>query len=80
MLDSDNKVKIVDLDWAGEKGKVEYPSQLNSIIFWPFEEGEEIQPQHDLYFLAGYKAKIYRMLFSNWKYSTDKRMKLCEIM
>ena len=65
LLDSDNKVKIVDLDWAGEKGKVIYPSELNSIIFWPCEEGQEIQPQHDLYFLAGYKTKIFKMLFSN---------------
>ena len=37
-------LKVIDFDWAGEAGKVEYPPHRNLDIEWPGENGSPFQP------------------------------------
>jgi hypothetical protein len=50
MITKDGKVKLIDLNWAGEEGQAKYPSLISSEIAWP--EGVKalavMRREHDL--------------------------------
>ena len=56
MITKDEKVKLIDFDWAGWDGKVMYPVCINLNLGWP--EGvqglEPILKEHDQKMLAHY--------------------------
>lgn len=49
MITKEKKVKLIDFDWAGEVGQVEYPHLLSSVIEWPkdVQTLDSIQKEHD---------------------------------
>ena len=50
MITKDKKVKLIDFDWAGEAGQVEYPHLLSSAVEWPkgVQTLDPIKKEHDL--------------------------------
>lgn len=57
MVTKDDKVQLIDFNWAGREGEVTYPVSISHSIDWP--EGvrglEAICKQHDLVMLARYR-------------------------
>jgi serine/threonine protein kinase len=50
----DYELKVVDFDWAGESGKVNYPWCLNANIRWPGQPNDPIVIPHDKTLLDSY--------------------------
>ena len=44
---SEIKLKIVDFNWAGKAGEVEYPLYLNRTVFKSIKPGQKILMKHD---------------------------------
>jgi hypothetical protein len=40
-------LKVIDFDWAGKAGEVEYPAHRNPDVEWPGESGKPILDTHD---------------------------------
>jgi hypothetical protein len=51
-------MKLVDFDWAGTSGKVNYPFRRNENIPWPAEAGEPIVIGHDRQLLESCLERI----------------------
>ena len=47
VLKSEIKLKIVDFNWAGKAGEVEYPLYLNRTVFKSIKPGQKILMKHD---------------------------------
>ena len=56
MIADDGQVKIIDFDWAGLAGQVQYPHFMNPQIQWHINArpDELIQTEHDAYLLNSY--------------------------
>jgi serine/threonine protein kinase len=56
-------LKVIDFDWAGEAGKVEYPPHRNPEVKWPGESGKPISAEDD--------AKMIESWLSKWALAND---------
>jgi hypothetical protein len=52
------EMKVVDFDWAGTSGKVNYPFRRNENISWPAAAGEPIVIEHDRQLLESCLERI----------------------
>ncbi|CAG8532788.1 7145_t:CDS:2 [Ambispora gerdemannii] len=63
MIANDGRVKIVDFDWAGSAGQIEYPHFMNPQIRWHSnaQPAKPIQTEHDKYLLDSYFILQYML-------------------
>jgi len=56
MIADDGRVKIVDFDWAGLAGQIQYPHFMNPEIRWHInaQPAKPIQTEHDVHLLNSY--------------------------
>ena len=56
MIAGDGQVKIVDFDWAGLAGQIQYPHFMNQEIRWHInaQPAKLIQTEHDVHLLNSY--------------------------
>lgn len=50
-------LKVIDFDWAGIAGEVEYPPHRNPDVEWPGENGKVILDTHDKIMIDSWLAK-----------------------
>ena len=56
--EAEPQLKVVDFDWAGASGKVEYPLRQNEEIPWPDDAGKPIYDGHDKTLLMACLSQI----------------------
>eukprot|EP00118_Oscarella_pearsei_P015476 m.139991 g.139991 ORF g.139991 m.139991 type:complete len:363 (+) comp38290_c0_seq27:747-1835(+) len=63
VISDDGSVKILDLDWSCvENVDAKYLILLNNHLRWPCKKDEQKLKVHDLYFLAGHKARLGKII------------------
>jgi serine/threonine protein kinase len=55
--EDDYELKVIDFDWAGESGKVNYPWCRNEDIRWPGQPNDPIVISHDRTLLNSYLSR-----------------------
>jgi hypothetical protein len=50
-------LKVIDFDWAGEAGVVEYPPHRNPDVQWPGDNGKPILADHDELMIKSWLSK-----------------------